>query len=330
MDVSVVLPTHNRSGLLALALRSALAQRDVDFEVLVVDDASDDDTSAMLTAFGDPRVRVIRHDSCQGVSAARNRGIAAARARWVAFLDDDDLWAPDKLALQVQAAGESRAGWVYVGHVNINTHYRVTGGAPPLSPDAVLKELPRRNVVPGGCSGVMASIEALAASGTFDPQLQPLADWDLWLRLARVGVPACVPRPLVAYRVHGQQMSLDSARVEADFNVLAERNREGSPAALYRYLGWWALRVKNHRDALRLFARGWLERRPDYPTAVFAADLTSLAGDILQHRFGIPLPSKSSGALSEEHRSWRREGQAWVDALVGAKHENRERAQTLE
>ena len=90
----------------------------------------------------------------------------------------------------------------------------------------------------------MVSKRALAIAGVFDPRLQPLADWDLWLRLARAGF-RWVPRPLVAYRVHGHQMSLDASRVAAEFRMLADRNREANPAILYRYLGWWALRVKN-------------------------------------------------------------------------------------
>jgi glycosyltransferase involved in cell wall biosynthesis len=109
--VSVVIPTHNRSDLLALTLRSALSQRDVAFEVIVVDDGSADETSEVVAGLGDPRVRLIRHDVSQGVSAARNRGIAEARAEWIAFLDDDDLWAPDKLSFQLTAASESSRCW---------------------------------------------------------------------------------------------------------------------------------------------------------------------------------------------------------------------------
>jgi glycosyltransferase involved in cell wall biosynthesis len=101
MDVSVVVPTRNRSALLELTLRSVLCQRDVDLELIVVDEGSTDDTPTMLAAVADSRLRVIRNDTPRGVSAARNRGAASARADWVAFLDDDDLWAPDKLTRQL-------------------------------------------------------------------------------------------------------------------------------------------------------------------------------------------------------------------------------------
>ena len=109
MDVSVVVPTRNRSALLALTLHSVFRQQDVDLEVIVVDDASADDTAAVLRTIADPRLRLIRHETSQGVSAARNRGAAQARGEWIAFLDDDDLWAPAKLALQLRAARASGA-----------------------------------------------------------------------------------------------------------------------------------------------------------------------------------------------------------------------------
>jgi len=91
-EVSVVVPTHNRSALLAMTLRSVLRQQSVDLEVIVVDEASTDETSVMLAALGDTRVRVIRHDTPQWLAAARNHGAAEARGEWLAFIDDDDLY----------------------------------------------------------------------------------------------------------------------------------------------------------------------------------------------------------------------------------------------
>ena len=130
--VTVVIPTHNRKELLRYALMSALRQEGVALEVIVVDDGSSDGTAEMLAALTDRRVRVVHHETAQGVSAARNRGIEEARGEWIAFLDDDDLWAPDKLRLQLESATKSGRRWVYVGHVNITLANRVTGGGPPL------------------------------------------------------------------------------------------------------------------------------------------------------------------------------------------------------
>ena len=118
-DVAVIIPTRGRSQLLGTTLHCALHQVGVELEVIVVDDGSTDDTAALLTRHDDDRLRVLRNDTPQGVSAARNRGIAHARSRWVAFLDDD-LWAPDKLSAQLKAAEAAGLGWVYAGDVNVD------------------------------------------------------------------------------------------------------------------------------------------------------------------------------------------------------------------
>ena len=142
MDVSVVIPTHNRSALLSRTLRSALRQVRVDFEVIVVDEASNDDTPALLSALDDRRVRVLRHEIPRGLSAARNHGAEHARAEWLAFLDDDDLWAPDKLFRQVSAARETGREWAYTGSVNI-ANGRIVRISPAPSEEEVMATLPR-------------------------------------------------------------------------------------------------------------------------------------------------------------------------------------------
>ena len=102
-DVTVVIPSHNRRELLHRTLRSVLAQEDVALTVLVVDDGSADDTEASVEALHDPRVTVLRHPVPAASSAARNTGIARATTTWLAFVDDDDLWAPGKLRAQLDA-----------------------------------------------------------------------------------------------------------------------------------------------------------------------------------------------------------------------------------
>src|SRR4030095_4236833 len=203
--VSVVIPTHNRARLLPLTLFSVLRQQEVDLEVIVVDDGSTEDLRSAVGELNDPRVRLLRHAPPQGVSVARNRGVAEASGRWVAFLDDDDLWAPNKLLMQVRAAEQERRGWAYTGSVNVSEDLRVLGGAPPADPDEVVCSLPRTNLVPGGCSGVMVRRDLLPPD-PFDPSLGTCADWDLWIRLSRLARPIGVTQPLVGYRVHDKNM----------------------------------------------------------------------------------------------------------------------------
>jgi glycosyltransferase involved in cell wall biosynthesis len=101
--VSVIIPAYNRADSIRHAIDSVLAQSMDDFELIVVDDCSTDDTVAVVNAMGDPRIRVLRHDTNRRAAAARNTGIRAALGKWVAFLDSDDAWLPDKLKLQWQS-----------------------------------------------------------------------------------------------------------------------------------------------------------------------------------------------------------------------------------
>jgi len=105
--ISVIIPTHNRADLLPRAIKSVLDQTFTDFEVIIVDDASIDDTEAVVKQMGDNRVRYIRHTHNLGGSAARNTGIREARGEYIAFLDDDDEYLPEKLKMMLQALSSS-------------------------------------------------------------------------------------------------------------------------------------------------------------------------------------------------------------------------------
>ncbi len=126
--VSVVIPTRNRCALLARALGSVLAQTHEELEVIVVDEASTDRTPEVIAAVADPRVRLLRHEIARGAAGARNAGVKAARGRWCAFLDDDDLWAPTKLASQLGALeANPGARWSCVAAVSIDDRERIIG-----------------------------------------------------------------------------------------------------------------------------------------------------------------------------------------------------------
>lgn len=101
--VSIVIPAYNSAALIGATLRSVQAQTMCDWEAIIVDDCSKDDLAGVIDGFADPRFRLIRHQVNGGASAARNTGIAAARGRFIAFLDADDLWRPDKLEKQIAA-----------------------------------------------------------------------------------------------------------------------------------------------------------------------------------------------------------------------------------
>ena len=308
--VSVVVPTRDRAGMLSVALRTILAQRDVDLELIVVDDASTDHTAAWLEELGDPRLRVIRHHHRMGMAPARNSGIGAARGEWIAFCDDDDLWAPHKLARQLEAAGRSQRLWVYGGDVHVDDRLRVLSGVPPRPPEEVVANLHRWDTVPSGASNVVVRAETLAATGGFDPRLRHLADWDLWIRLARCGLPAWVPEPIVAYRVHATNASFDTTGLYAEVELLEERTgRRVDRRALHRWLAQQSLRSGRKQEALAWLLRAALSRGAT-PRAVLA-DLRMLADHA---RAAIP----GSRAPVPPSSAWIAAAGEWLQELAAA------------
>jgi glycosyltransferase involved in cell wall biosynthesis len=310
-EVSVVVPTHNRAVLLCQTLRSAVAQREVDLEVVVVDDGSADGTGEAVAGLRDDRVRLVRHERSQGVSAARNRGIAEARGAWVAFLDDDDLWAPQKLASQLAAAAAAGAGWAYAGAVEVDAAGRLLGGHPPPSAGELVAELRRRNLMPAGSSNVVARADVLAAAGGFDPALRHMADWDLWLRLAGLATPASVPAPLVAYRLHDGQATLDTAGMLAEARTLEARHGADRTVIL-RWAAWSHLRAGRRRAALRAYA-----------AAVLAGDAASLARASVALLHPRPTAAHRPSRPSAADLAWLETAQGWLDELPGARSPNR-------
>lgn len=318
-DVSVIVPTHNRSELLRQTLHTVLWQERVDLEVIVVDDGSTDDTSDVVRGIDDERVKLVRHAVAEGVSAARNRGAAEARGEWLAFVDDDDLWAPDKLASQLEAAHSSRRSWVYTGAVNITIDGRIIGGAPPLPPEVVRDRMPRANLIPGGCSGVVLRKDTFEEGEIFDGSYHHFADWDLWNRLARKGMPAWVPRPQVGYRMHAGNASHDTDGMIAELDVI--ERRYGGPVdrvRFYRHVARVSRRGGRRRRALKYYLQAAALRDREYLQHEFGPDVREVLDELLQElgqRSGRSIPSIRSRRREDAFRDWKDQARLWLDRL---------------
>jgi glycosyltransferase involved in cell wall biosynthesis len=216
--VSVVIPTRDRSHIVVDTVRHVLGQRDVHLEVVVVDDGSRDATGDALQALGDPRVTVVRNAASAGVARARNRGIERAAHPWIAFLDDDDRWSPDKLRLQLERARAANADFVYTAGLAVAADSdRVLYASPAFTPQELRRGIRSRNLVFAGSSNVLARTDLLRRLGGFDESLHHIADWDMWIRLTEAGRPAACHERLVAYVVHETNMhrsAIDSAARE--------------------------------------------------------------------------------------------------------------------
>jgi glycosyltransferase involved in cell wall biosynthesis len=211
--------------MLEVALRSALGQSEVAVEVVVSDQASSDGTREMLAHFEDPRVRVIRSEVPLRPAAARNHGLAVVTTPWVSFLDDDDIWAVDRLRAQLDALELSGGDWCTTGEVQFNDRdHRICGSKRPPDPLVVWPGMLAANLVPGGGSGVLARTDLVRRVGGFREDIPRSEDWELWIRLARAAPLAVVDRPLVAYRLsEGSRAHRHPAAVHAALQEWMDR-----------------------------------------------------------------------------------------------------------
>jgi O-antigen biosynthesis protein len=198
--VSVIVPTYNRADVLPRAMRSVLAQTWTDFELLVVDDGSTDTTRTVVTGLEDVRVRYLQQPSNGGVAAARNRGLREARGDFIAFLDSDDEWLPDKLAAQLAVfeTAPPDVGLVYTGVECVLQDGRRRVDLPEARGD-VYREMLGRNVIHGGGSNVLMRRNVVATVGFFDEGLRAIEDYEYWLRVTRFFAIDYVAAPLIRY-----------------------------------------------------------------------------------------------------------------------------------
>jgi len=228
-EVSVILPTYNRGWILKEAIDSILAQEFKDFELIVVDDGSTDNTGEILDSY-EQDILVLRQSN-KGVSAARNRGIDAAEGRLIAFLDSDDLWLPRKLSSQVDFFNSNPAAvinqteeiWVRNGvRVNPKTrHHKFSGMIFERSLALCL-------VSP---SAVMIKKNLFSEVGVFDENLPACEDYDLWLRISCRYPVHLIETPLIMKRGgHADQLSkapgLDKYRIQALKKIIASGQLE--------------------------------------------------------------------------------------------------------
>jgi len=217
-SVSVIIPTYNRASLLARSVNSILGQTYQDFEIIIVDDASTDNTEKLVKTLKDPRIIYLKHEKNRGGSAARNTGIKAARADLIAFQDSDDEWLPDKLAKQMDLLAEAppEAGVVYTGFWRTNGDKKecIPGPAIKTTQGNIHQELLTENFVT--TQAVLVKKECFQKAGTFDETLPRFQDWELFLRISKYFEFLYVPEPLViSYFTEGSISSKPKALIEA-------------------------------------------------------------------------------------------------------------------
>ena len=262
--VSVIIPNFNYARYLAGAVESVLTQTYPDIELIVVDDGSTDASRDILMNYGESIHTIFQQN--QGVSAARNNGVAASGGEFVAFLDADDEWLPTKVEKQVAMFSEDPdLGLVHVGVNEIDAdgdsiRLRLEGSSGDATRELLL--IGRKGVLGGG-SGLMVRRTVFDGVGGFDTRLSTSADWEFFFRVAsryRIGFVADV---LMKYRFHNTNMRGNVGAMEHDMTLALEKafadgsnkNRSLAYGSLYKTLAASYFHAGNYSSFLRTAIR---------------------------------------------------------------------------
>jgi glycosyltransferase involved in cell wall biosynthesis len=226
-DIAVVVPTRNREHLVKRLLdRLDAIDDELAYELIVIDEGSSDGTRDMLERWRPARMtfRVIRHDPPKGLSAARNAGLAAATARYIAWIDDDDLTSPDRLRRQLALIEATGARWSCAARVDIDDDLAVIGAFACPPTERFLESLLAFNTLPTAAQGLLVERELALALGGYDETLDAAEDWEFCIRLALDGPPALLDEPLVGYRTGVASMSTDTERMDRAIAAVLEKH----------------------------------------------------------------------------------------------------------
>jgi glycosyltransferase involved in cell wall biosynthesis len=240
--ISVVIPAYNAEHTILETIASVQQQTFADFELIVINDGSTDRTLELLQNVEDERLKIFSYEN-GGLSVARNRGITHATGEFIAFLDADDLWKPDKLELQLTALQQhSEAGIAYswTNYVDEQGKLLDTGVHLFFEGD-VQAELLVNNFIASG-SNPLIRTQAIESVGEFDPTCAGCADWDYWLRLSAKWPFVVVPKHQILYRQSSISMSSKVKLMEeAGFRVVEKAFQAAPPelqALKNRSLAW--------------------------------------------------------------------------------------------
>ncbi|NEQ79824.1 MAG: glycosyltransferase family 2 protein [Moorea sp. SIO2I5] len=293
--VTVVIPAYNAMEYLPKTVESVLAQTLADFELLIINDGSSDHIVQWASQIADPRVKLISQEN-QGVSVARNTGIAQAQGKYIAFLDADDLWKPTKLEKQVSCLEEyPEAGLVYTWTALVDQQGKPTKSVIAFHQEGNVWEQILVVDMIGNGSSVMVRRSCFETVGMFDPNLSSAADRDMWIRIAANYLFAVVKEPLTLWRQHPSSMSKRREEMIQDSRQAIEKNFQSVPSELlylrnrsYSYLNlyqaWNSVDQGNYKEAIHFRRQAFLH----YPQMGYSESYIRLSLAIILIRWFGP------------------------------------------
>ncbi len=243
--VSVIMPTYNHDRFIGDAIDSVLNQTYKNFELIIIDNYSKDDTEKIVASYKDDRVKYLKFKNNGVIAASRNYGIKHSRGEYIAFLDSDDMWLPEKLEKQIKVFQDSNeTSMLYTrfktieGDIISNKIFPKNG---KYKSGNIFKSLYRRSFI--ACSSVMVRRRVLGQVGLFDtdPNLIAIEDTDLWLRIALKYIIKCTDDlPLLIYRMQSQRISQGIEQKSRRFLIITKRYKKYAGT----YLFWMSVMLK--------------------------------------------------------------------------------------
>jgi glycosyltransferase involved in cell wall biosynthesis len=217
--VSVIIPTHNRAEFLRSAITSVLNQTFQDFEIVIIDDASKDHTREVIASFNDVRIKVIHKQAGQGAAGSRNIGIMNAKYEYIAFLDDDDEWLPEKLKIQACLLNNSsqEVGGICTGCFNIE---KASGRVLSIY-EPEINDLFRENFIV--TSSILLRRECFEQCGLFDENMPTSSDYDMWIRISEKFSFKVIKDALVNYFIHENNLTRNCEKKIRGLEILFEK-----------------------------------------------------------------------------------------------------------
>jgi glycosyltransferase involved in cell wall biosynthesis len=215
-QISIIVPTYNRDDFLPKAIQSILNQTYQDWEAIIVDDGSTDKTEEIVKGYKKSRIRYIAHKSNLGISTARNTGIKNSKGKYIALLDSDDEWFPEKLSCQMKTFQEEdlKCGVVCTSGYMVKDDKVLGVKAIPADLDNFYEKFLFENIT--WCSSVLIRKECFEKLGLFDEHLDGCEDWEMWIRISKYYKFIFLKTPLIKYLIHSGQISENlSAKIEA-------------------------------------------------------------------------------------------------------------------
>ncbi|WP_341526556.1 glycosyltransferase [Nostoc sp. UHCC 0302] len=267
--ISVILPVYNGEKTIYETINSVVNQTFIDWELIVINDGSQDSTLDIIKSFSDSRLQVFSYPNA-GLAISRNRGVIQANGNYISFIDADDIWTPHKLEFQIKALqenSEASVAYSWCDHIDIEGKFLRTGSRITANGNIHAKLL-LANFLENGSNPLVCK-QALISIGGFEASLNPAEDWDLWLRLALHYQFVTVPYPQILYRVSPNSMSSNVVKMELASLQVIERAFSQAPQSLqylkkssfsnlYKYLLYKTLESFSEKKAVILTSTRFL------------------------------------------------------------------------